>query len=269
MSKLERALYELNSMERTSEQYSSLHALDARAKLLATLLFLVCVLSLPLNDLSGLILFLVYPIISCAMAGISYATVFKRSLIVLPFILFIGIFNPILDRQVAFYVNGVGITSGWISFISILIRGLVSVQAVFVLILTTGFYNLCRGMQRLGIPSLLTTQLLFVYRYIFVLLQEALSMDRARAARSFGRRSYPFRMWGIFIGQLLIRTIERSERIHRAMLSRGFTGNITGRFHSVWRIKETLYLVIWALLFALLRVYHPADFFDLFMNHYT
>ncbi|MDD3037562.1 cobalt ECF transporter T component CbiQ [Bacteroides sp.] len=266
MNKLEKGIYELNRMEQTSEQSSPLHKLDARAKLLVTLLFLFFVLSLSLNDLAGLILCLIYPIVSCTMAGISYGVVFKRSLIVLPFIVFIGIFNPILDKQVVFYVNGIGITAGWISFLSIIIRGLISVQAVFILILTTGFYNVCRGLGRLGIPSLLTTQLLFVYRYISVLMQEALSMDRARAARSFGRKSYPFKMWGVFIGQLLIRTIDRSERIHRAMLARGFTGNIEGNSHSVWRTKETLFVVLWICLFLLLKIYHPTELFNVFTN---
>lgn len=266
MSKLDKALYELNRMERASEQSSPLHLLDARAKILVTLIFLILVLSLPLSDLTGLILFLIYPIITCSMAGISYGMVFKRSLFVLPFIIFIGLFNPILDTQVVFSIGGVGITSGWISFISILLRGLVSVQAVFLLILTTGFSNLCRAMQRLGIPNLLATQLLFVYRYIFVLLQEALNMDRARSARSFGRKTYSLKMWGVFIGQLLLRTIERSERIHKAMLSRGFTGEIRSNFHSIWRRKESLYLVIWTLLLLLLRLYRPDDLFHLFLN---
>lgn len=266
MSKLEKAIDELNRMERTAEQCSPLHTLDARAKFLVTLLFLLTVLSLPLIDISSLILFIVYPIVSCAMAGISYGSIFKRSLIVLPFILFIGIFNPILDKQVVFYLGGVGITSGWITFFSILIRGLVSVQAIFILILTTGFYNLCRGMGHLGVPSLLITQLLFVYRYVSVLLQEALNMDRARTARSFGRKSYPVRMWGVFIGQLLIRTIERSERIHRAMLSRGFTGTIEGVSYSHWRFRETFYLIFWILLFLVLRFCHPTGIFNVFMN---
>lgn len=266
MSKLEKAIDELNRMERTADQCSPLHALDARVKLLVTLLFLLIVLSLPLMNLSTLILFNVYPIVCCAMAGIRYGTIFKRSLLVLPFILFIGIFNPLLDRQVVSYPGGVEITSGWITFVSILIRGLVSVQAVFVLIFTTGFYNLCRGMGHLGVPSLLITQFLFVYRYISVLLQEALNMSRAQTARSFGRKSYPVKMWGIFVGQLLIHTIERSERIHRAMLSRGFTGTIEGVSSSRWRLRETLYLLSWAILFLVLRLCHPVGIFNIFTN---
>lgn len=267
MSKLEKAIYELDRMERTAGQSSLLHSIDARAKLLVTLCFLATVLSLPPARISTLICFIIYPILACAMAGIGYGRIIKRSLFVLPFILFIGLFNPILDRQVVFYVGNLAITSGWISFFSILIRALISVQAVFILIHSTGFYTLCRGMQRIGIPSLLTTQLLLVYRYIFVLLQEALSMDRARQSRSFGRKAYPVRMWGIFIGQLLIRTIDRSERIHRAMLSRGFTGTIEGMGQSTWRTRDTLYLLAWCLLLLLLRIGQPADLFHLFINH--
>lgn len=151
MSKLEKTLYELNLMERAAEQSALLHALDPRAKLLVALLFLIAMLSLPLQNLSGLILFFVYPIISCALARISYGNICKRSLIVLPFVIFVGIFNPVFDRQVVSYLGSIGVTAGWISFFSILLRGLLSVQAVFILIFSTGFYNLCRGMQKLGI----------------------------------------------------------------------------------------------------------------------
>lgn len=267
MGKLEKAIYELDRMERTTGQSSLLHSIDARAKLLVTLCFLITVLSLPLENISSLIFYIIYPIIACAMAEISYGHIIKRSLFVLPFILFIGVFNPIFDKQVVFYVGKMGITSGWISFFSILIRGLISAQAAFILIYSTGFYNLCRGMQRMGIPSLLTTQFLFVYRYVFVLLQEALSMDRARESRSFGKKVYSVRMWGIFIGQLLIRTIDRSERIHRAMLSRGFTGNVEGNWQPIWQMRDTFYLLVWCVCFLLLRTCHPADLFRLFINH--
>lgn len=267
MSKLDKVLYELNAIEQTSGLSSLLHACDPRAKLLVTLLFLIFILSFPLSNLSGLILFGIYPIIACTMSGISYSFVFKRSLLVLPFVLFIGIFNPIFDKQIVFYIGNIGISAGWISFFSIILRGLLSVQAVLILILTTGFYNLCRGMQRLGIPAIFTTQLLFVYRYIFVLLQESLNMQRAIAARSFGRKSYSFKIWGIFISQLLIRTVTRAERIHRAMLARGFTGDIKENFHITWKKKDTLYLLLWSILFIVLRIIHPGVIFSPLLNH--
>lgn len=64
-------------------------------------------------------------------------------------------------------------------------------------------------------PAVFTTQLLFVYRYLFVLIEEAAAMQQARDARSFGRKSYPLKVWGTLVGQLLIRTFDRAERIRR------------------------------------------------------
>ena len=57
-------------------------------------------------------------------------------------------------------------------------------------------------------------------------IEYAAAMQQARDARSFGRRSYPLKIWGTLVGQLLIRTFDRAEQISRAMLARGFSGRI-------------------------------------------
>ena len=193
-------------MERTARMQSPLHRTDARSKLLVTVAFLVTMLSVPLCRLPELLLFFVFPIVTCAMGGLSYGTIFRRSLVVLPFVAFIGVFNLFYDREPVFRVGALVVTAGWISFLSIVLRGLLSVQALLVLISSTGYYGLCRSMQRLGVPAVFTTQLLFVYRYLYVLIEEAAAMQQARDARSFGRKSYPLKVWGTLVGQLLIRT---------------------------------------------------------------
>lgn len=266
MERVEKALYRLNTLELVAEHHFPLQRLDARAAFAVTLLYLISMLSLPLTALSNLLLYAVYPILLSSGAGTKYDSIFRQSLAVLPFLLFIGIFNPWYDHRVHFYVNNIPVTAGWLSFFSIIIRGLFSVQAVLLLIRITGFHRLCLGMRRMGVPAFFSSQLLFVYRYLFVLLQEALSMQRARAARSYGRRSYPLKMWGIFAGQLLIRTANRAERIHRAMLARGFTGAIPLSHPLVWRKKDTLYLVGWVLLFIALRWAVPPNFFSFFFT---
>lgn len=253
MAKIEKALYYLNLADRLSQGGGWVHGIDPRAKWVLTIAFLIAMLSVPLMQLSVLILFFLYPILMCLLAGIGYGKLFIRSLIILPFVLLIGIFNPMIDRQVVFSMEGVRITAGWISFCSIVIRGLLSVQTVFILVYTTGFYSICLGMQRLRIPQLFTNQVLFVYRYLFVLLQEALSMQQARDSRSFGRRSYPLRMWGIFVGQLLLRTVDRAKRIHNAMLARGYVGRIEGISQLTWRKRDTLFLLVGVLFVVLLR----------------
>lgn len=235
MSKLEKVICHLNSIEQKVRGDEYLRRIDTRAQLLVLLIFLFSMLSLPTGHWQRMTFFLVFPLTLCLQAKLGYFSMFLRSLVVLPFVGLIGIFNP------------------WPNFLGILIRGIASVQAVLVFIQIVGFHNLCRAMQRLGVPSLMVAQLLFVYRYLFVLLQEALSMERARQSRSYGRTTYPLRQWGTFTGQLLLRTLNRSERLHLAMLSRGFNGMIPQEEHSPWRFSDTLYLLVWSTLFLLLR----------------
>ena len=89
-------------MERTARMQSPLHRTDARSKLLVTVVFLVTMLSVPLCRLPELLLFFVFPIVTCAMGGLSYGTIFRRSLVVLPFVVFIGVFNLFYDREPVF-----------------------------------------------------------------------------------------------------------------------------------------------------------------------
>lgn len=235
---------------------------DARCMLIVTLVYLVALLSLPTGNLSHIIWFAFYPIIGCGILGVSYAALLRRSLCVLPFIALIGIANPFFNRESAFEVAGVVITRGWLEFISILLRGLFSVQALLLMCSANGFAGICRAMSRLGLPSVLTTQLLLVYRYLGVLLSETLDMKRARESRGYGRKSLPFSQWGAFVGQLFVRTVGRAERIHNAMLARGFEGAFrysSGSF-SRWKATDTVYLVIWIALFAALYCFNPSEF---------
>lgn len=270
MSRLQYVLCELDALERTARMQSPLHGFDARAKLLVTVVFLVAMLSVPLVRLSEILLFFIFPIVTAAMGGLSYGTIFRRSLVVLPFVAFIGVFNLFYDREAVFRIGPLVVTRGWVTFLAIILRGVLSVQALLVLISSTGFYRLCRSMQRLGVPSVFTTQLLFVYRYVYVLIEEAMAMQRARDARSFGRSSYPLRVWGTLVGQLLIRTFDRAERIGRAMLARGFTGRIPddATERPAWSMRDTLFLAAWSVLLILMRVFHPAERISALLNNF-
>ena len=269
-NRLQNALCALDALERSARIRTPLHRTDARAKLLVTAVFLVTMLSVPLDRLPELLLFSSFPIIASAMGGMDYGTVFRRSLVVLPFVAFIGVFNLFYDREPVFRIGPAVVTAGWVSFFSIILRGLLSVQALLVLIGSTGYYRLCRSMQRMGVPAVFPTQLLFVYRYLRVLIEEALAMQRARDARSFGRKSYPLKVWGTLVGQLLIRTFDRAERISRAMLARGFTGRIPEDAFErpAWEMRDTLFLAAWSSALVLLRLFHPAEALSTLINNF-
>lgn len=260
-ARLQQALYRLDAAERSARMASPLRDIDGRAKLLATTVFLATMLSLPPGDLSELLLYALFPLGAAAMGRLDYGRICRRSLIAVPFVAFVGLFNVLCDRTPALRIGPLAVSGGWLSLVSLTVRAMLSVQALLVLIESTGFHRLCRSMQRLGLPALFTTQLLFVHRYLFVLTQEALALSRARDARSFGRASYPLRTWATLVGQLLIRTFERAERIDRSMRARGFTGRIppqTGG-NAPWRLRDTCFAAGWSLLFVLIRALHPAE----------
>ena len=246
--RLTQALYRLDELEHADRRATPLHRLDGRAKLTVTAVYLVAMLSVPLTRLSELLLFALYPVVTAAVGGFRYGALLRQSLVVVPFVAFIGLFNLFQTREPLFYIGPISVSVGWTMFVSLLLRGLLSVQALLLLVRTTGYYRICRSLQQLGVPELFTTQLLFVHRYLCVLLRESLALAMARDARSFGRRNYPLRTWGTLICQLLLRTFDRAARIGQAMAARGVTGRIPELpgTRTAWRTADTLYAAGWS-----------------------
>lgn len=255
MNALQQAINTLNRRQTASAEGSHIGDIDPRALLVVTVVYLVAMLSVHPEQLGMLIWFAIYPIVTSPLAHERYERVFMQSLVILPLLIVIGVFNPIYDHRLAFTVIGLKITTGWVTFVSIIIRGLLSMQALLLLIKVCGFIGFCNALRRLGVPKALTTQLMMLYRYIGVLMEEALDMQRARVSRGFGRKSYPIKMWGGFVGQLLLRTLERSRRINNAMLARGFSGVVPDSYRTEqhWQTADTVYCLVWIPIILFLR----------------
>ncbi len=264
-ARLIRTLYRLEALDRPDAPEGPLQRVDPRAHLLVTLVYLVVLLTLPAERLPDLLLLAAGPIGLTIVGGGSYAALFRQSLAVLPFVLFIGIFHPLLQREPLFRIGPVVVSRGWCLLALLLVRSLLAVQALLLLFRHTGIHRLCRALRQLGVPELFTTQLLFVHRYLRVLLQESIALSAAREARSFGRRRWPLRMWGGLICQLLLRTFDRALRIGEAMAARGFTGSMPDRpgQRTRWRPADTLYAAAGSALPVLLclcpvaQLFHP------------
>lgn len=229
-NRLQRLAEELRSWEGGSGPYTKCGSIkdnsygtaDAKYRLLATFAYIVALLSLPRLALAPLPLFALVLIAVSQFSGVGYRRVVRRSLVVLPFVLFVGIFNPIFEREEAFTLLGLPISRGWVSLFVMTVRALLASQSVILLLMTSGFGRVCTALRSLGVPALLVSQLQQLHRHLFTLLDEAVSISRAVAARGYGRTSYPPRLWATFIAQLLLRSLDRAERVHRAMQARGF-----------------------------------------------
>ncbi len=218
--------FNIGRLDRLSYHDTFMHRLDARIKVIAAVLFLFTVISFPKYEVVRLIPFFLFPVLLMTIGEIPVRFIVKKVLIVSPFAVFIGIFNPFLDTGTAVVIAGIPVSAGWISFLSILLKFALTISTALLLIATTSFPGICHALRQLGFPSLFTSQLLFLYRYIFVLLEETMRLIRARDLRSFGSRGRSVKVLARLIGVLFLRTVDRAERIYYAMLSRGFQGDM-------------------------------------------
>jgi cobalt/nickel transport system permease protein len=107
--------------------------------------------------------------------------------------------------------------------LSILVRSTLCLATMVLLTSTTPFADLLRALQALRVPDLLVTVLALMYRYLFVLVDEAERMQRARRSRTFTRRrAHAWESLAALVGQLFVRSTERAERIYAAMCARGW-----------------------------------------------
>lgn len=132
-------------------------------------------------------------------------------------------------------VGGLTISdAGLVRFISILLKSWLSIQAALLLSITTPFVDLLWAFQSLRVPETLIAIVGFMYRYLYTLSDEAQRLIRARSARSAslggqklgGSLLWRARIAGGMVGNLFLRSYERSERVYSAMLSRGYSGRM-------------------------------------------
>ena len=116
--------------------------------------------------------------------------------------------------------------------------------------------NVCMAIERLGAPDVFATQLLFLYRYIFVLAEETLTMSRARSLRSFDGRGMGLSVYGQILGQLLLRTYARAQRVYYAMLCRGFDGHVRTMRTLRFTGRDYAFMFGWSAVFVVFRLYN-------------
>ena len=218
-------------LDQYSDRDSFVHRLDPRTKLVAVFLF---ILAVALTSPAMWLIFAVYFVIMAALVLLSRVPVFyvlKRSLVIIPFVLLIAIFVPFFkegEAAASFHIWAwqVSVTYHGLQVLgTILAKAWLSVLGLILLTSTTKIADLLRGLEQFHLPRVMVMILSFMYRYIFVLVDEAMRMKQARDSRNFGgRRLWQIRTIGNMTGTLFIRSYERGERVYAAMLARGFDG---------------------------------------------
>jgi len=206
------------------------HRLDPRVKTVIVIAFVVTVVSTPPYYLSAYVAYAGLLSWAAALARLPLRYVIPRAAAVLPFSVLAALWLPFL---------GTGATirpcEGWIELsipglwllIGVIMKSLLGAAALICLAATTPFAALLDGLRKMGVPVILVDILTLTYRYLFVLVEESSRLRRAAAARGYRARWLGQALLiGRLIGQLFVRSYERAERVHRAMLLRGYRGQM-------------------------------------------
>lgn len=253
MSKLTDSLNRIQSMEELADGNTAVHRIHPMAKMITTIFFLVVVISFDKYNISGLVPFFVYPILLMSFGEIPYRPVLTRLLAALPFSFFAGLSNPFFDRETALLLLGIPISWGMLSFLSILIKTVLTVMAVLILIATTPMDKLACQMIRIRIPKIFVMQLMLTFRYLSLLINEAANMMTAYHLRSSRQKGIQLAHAGTFMGQLLLRSFARAEKVYVAMKCRGFNGEYQFATSDRMRRGDFIYGILLCIAFLLMR----------------
>lgn len=225
----------VNLFDPYKERISPIHQRDPAVKIALTVLFVLSTALLPDGAWVAFALSWGVVLLATALGRLPLSYPIRRSVIALPFalaaitLLFTVPGRPLLGGQIGAWRWSVT-EPGLVRFTSVLVRSWLSVQMAVLLTATTPFPEIVRGLNRIGVPEALVGVIGLMYRYLFLLADEALRLLRARASRSGGAGQgalrWRARVAGHMAGQLFTRSYARSERVYAAMLARGFDGRI-------------------------------------------
>jgi cobalt/nickel transport system permease protein len=234
---------------------SMIHRLDARAKIIVFLTFILVGVSTPPTSFSVFGL-LALGLVSIAMAArLPLGHFGKKVLMILPFVFFIALSIPFMKRDAGgveypLGILGISVSQGglWILW-NVMVKACLSIFSILLLYSTTPFPKLIKGMEALHVPNIFTVLFSFMYRYSFIVTDEIQRMKRARDSRGFGGRwLWQAKTIGHMVGTLFLRSFHRGERVYRAMLSRGYDGTMPDAFASPFSKREIIFLSLAPLL---------------------
>jgi cobalt/nickel transport system permease protein len=236
---------------------SRIHRLDPRAKLLGFIGLTVVAVTTPLS---------VWPVwIACglglavvaAVARIGPGTVWRRARLILPLVLFVGAFVPFARAgEVVASLGPFDITrEGLETWASASVKATIGTVSAVLLAATTAYPQVLRGLEALRVPRTLTLIAAFMYRYLFVIVDEVQRMRAARDARGYRPRTmFGAGAVGRVASALFLRTHARGERVYLAMLSRGYDGRMRHLVPLSFGRADAAFVTLVALLLLPLRV---------------
>lgn len=217
---------------------SLFHQMDARVKIIFTLAFILSLSLTPPGAWPAYILYLSVALCGALLSKLGILFVQKRAFLAVPIILAalpLVFWGPLPHHPLA-EIAGMQLIyspAGLTRFASIAVKSWISIQAAILLAATSEFPDLLAAMRKLHVPKIFVAIIALMWRYLFVMEDEAARLMRARRSRSAfsgsGQPSGGNFVWnaqvtGGMAGSLFLRSLERADRVYAAMRSRGYNG---------------------------------------------
>lgn len=235
---------------------SPIHRLDPRAKIAGFAGITLVGVSTPLHAWPAFAACFAALAAIAALARVGPGIVWSRVRVILPLVVFVAAFVPFVRGGPAMEVGPLSVSeAGLATFALVTAKAAIGALSAILLGATTSFPDILHGLERLRVPRLLTVIAAFMYRYVFVIVDEARRMRAALSARAYRPRHLgQAAAIGRLVTALFLRSYERGERVYLAMLARGYAGAMPRLAVLAFRRADTAFLAALMLTLIPLRV---------------
>ena len=235
---------------------SPIHCLDPRAKLIGFAGITLVAVSTPLTAWPAFVACAVALAAIAAAGRVRPGVLWSRVRVILPLVLFVAAFVPFVRGGETVEVGPLALSeAGLATFALVAAKATLGALSAVLLGATTSFPDILHALERLHTPRLLTVIAGFMYRYVFVIADEARRMRTALSARAYRPRHLgQVATLGRMVTALFLRSYERGERVYLAMLARGYAGAMPRLGVLAFRRADTVFLAVLAIALLPLRV---------------
>lgn len=251
MDSIEKKIRELNRLQDLQQCSHWMNDLHPLGKLLISIMYIFLVTSVGKYDVVTLILMSVYVIFIFIIGELSVKEGIYRMRLILPLVMFVGVFNPFFDKS-SVPVAGFAVHGGIVSMVTLVIKGLYTVFAVYALVATTSIDDICYALRSIKVPKIIVIVIMLIYRYIDVMAGEADRIYTAYRLRAPGQKGIEYRSWGTLVGQWLLRSMDKAQIVYESMLLRGFRGDFIPKKKGVKKL-DVIYPLVWTTVLLLIR----------------
>ena len=242
MGDISKAISNIRKIDELGDKYTMIHKIDSSIKIIVTIIYVIKVLSIKQFIISDITSIVLYPLILFKFGKVPVKFILKKVLFILPLILGLSVINLIIDFSYSeIYFS-----------VLLIFKCTFALVGALLLIATTGINNLAFGLKKLKIPNILIMQILMLHRYIILMMEECYRVKSAYELRTLREKPMTMKDYGQIIGQMLLKTIDRSEKVYEAMKLRGFDGDLYINSNKKVGFIDFLYLITFAVILIFL-----------------